>query len=111
MDNARQWAFVADMNYDGAVTISDVWLWVKWLYFYPGDLFLAGLMSGFPGVARFFEITSGSYGGFFSGVLAAIVWLVACFLVPLISVLDAWMFEHAPAQDVDKMRRDRGYDE
>jgi hypothetical protein len=31
----RIWQFAADMNGDGVVTISDVWLWFKWLYFYP----------------------------------------------------------------------------
>ena len=81
MDFARQWAFVADMNGDGAITISDVWLWVKWLFFYPGDLLLAGLMAGFPDVARFFEISTSSYEGFFSGVVGAIFWLIASFMI------------------------------
>ena len=41
----RQWDFNADMNSDGAVTISDLWLWGKWLYFYPGDLLFAQLIG------------------------------------------------------------------
>jgi len=29
MYDLRQWSFVADMNYSGSITISDVWLWIK----------------------------------------------------------------------------------
>jgi hypothetical protein len=36
----RLWTFVADRDFNGKITISDVWLWFKWLYFYPGDLFI-----------------------------------------------------------------------
>jgi len=35
IDNNRQWSFTADMNLDGVVTISDSWLWFKWIFFYP----------------------------------------------------------------------------
>jgi len=45
----RQWAFILDMNRDGAVTISDVGLWMKWLFFYPGDFIHSALIALTPG--------------------------------------------------------------
>lgn len=67
----RQWEFISDMDYNGAVTVSDVWLWVKWLYFLPGDfivrLFLEeGTLST---LSTFLEISLASYGGFWSGLV------------------------------------------
>lgn len=70
----RHWSFVADMNYSGTVTISDVWLWFKWLYFYPGDGLLYFVIHKAPALASFFEITFDSYGGVFSGVVSFLVW-------------------------------------
>lgn len=77
MGVGRPWGFVADMNFDGIVTISDVWLWCKWLYFYPGDLVLRVTMDGFPGLARFLELTEGSYGGVVPYVLSLVLWPMA----------------------------------
>jgi len=71
----RQWRFSADMNHSGAVTISDVWLWAKWLYFYPGDGLLYFVIRKAPALAKFFEISSNSYGGVFSGLVSFLVWL------------------------------------
>lgn len=71
----RLWSFFADMNGDGAITISDVWLWIKWLYFYPGDGLHYALMHGLPKLAEFFEVSSASYGGGFSGVVSFFAWL------------------------------------
>ena len=72
----RQWSFVTDMNYDGIVTISDVWLWIKWLYYYPGDLFLYFLMQDFPRLAVFVEVAPESYSGSFSGIFSVFFWTV-----------------------------------
>src|SRR6266850_116656 len=66
----RQWSFFADMNHDGVVTISDVWHWFKWLYFYPGDLALQGMLSYLPGFSTFFEVTGESFGGWGSGIFS-----------------------------------------
>ena len=76
MGDFRLWAFAADMNGDGAVTVSDLWLWAKWLYFYPGDLFFYGLMSGPKALASFFELSPANYGGIVSGALSLFVWLI-----------------------------------
>lgn len=72
----RNWRFVVDMNGDGAVTISDVWLWVKWLYIYPGDGVLHLLATNLPSVAKFFEVSSASYGSSISGFLSFFIWAV-----------------------------------
>src|SRR5712675_1416458 len=39
-----RWIFLADMNRDGYVTISDFWLWIKWVFYAPGDWILLMLM-------------------------------------------------------------------
>jgi len=72
----RVWKFVADMNYDGSVTISDVWLWVKWLYFYPGDLIILLLTKVSPGLVNVFEHSSHPFSGIFSFGLSLIAWVV-----------------------------------
>jgi hypothetical protein len=64
----------SDMNLDGAVTISDVLLWFKWLYFLPGDL--AALVLLGTSVGDFFEVTQGSIGGIGSGILSFCFWFV-----------------------------------
>lgn len=81
----RQWSFIADINYSGSVTISDVFLWLKWLYCYPGDLCLLALMKWFPGVANFLEISALSYGETLSSVLSAIIWVIGIGIVSIIS--------------------------
>jgi len=63
-----------DMNLDGVMTISDVWLWLQWLYFLPGDLTALVLIDS-P-VGNFFEITLSSLNGLGSGVLSFFFWFV-----------------------------------
>ncbi len=70
----RLWQFRSDMNADGATTISDVWEWFVWLYFYPGDLLIRWLVGSAAG--RFFELTAKSYGGLFSGIVSGVFWFV-----------------------------------
>jgi hypothetical protein len=77
MHGQREWVFMADMNYSGSITISDVWLWVKWLYFYPGDGFVYFLLNAAPDLGHFFEITYSSYGGVLSGAFSFFFWFVA----------------------------------
>ena len=69
----RLWSFFADMNGDGVVTITDVWLWFKWLYFMPGDFLVA--VVGPTALGRFLELTTSSYGSFGSGFLSFILWM------------------------------------
>lgn len=76
MPDPRHWSFVTDMNYSGSITISDVWLWFKWLFFYPGDGFVYFLIHGIPDIGRFFEINYSSYGGVLSGVISFLAWSI-----------------------------------
>ena len=69
----RPWDFVADMNMDGLITISDVWLWFKWLFFIPGDSLI--LFLGPSAVGRFFEMSPENYGGGFSFLMSASAWM------------------------------------
>ncbi len=72
----RQWKWASDMNADGMITISDVWAWVGWLFYYPGDMFIyyrvfAPLINN---VARFFETSPPQYGGSFSFWVSLAAW-------------------------------------
>lgn len=77
MYGSREWVFIEDMNYSGSITISDVWLWFKWLYFYPGDGVVYSLLNVVPELGHFFEITYSSYGGVLSGITSLLFWVIA----------------------------------
>lgn len=85
MYDPRQWTFVADMNYNGSITISDVWLWCKWLYFYPGDGFVYFLVNTIPNIGHFFEITYSSYGGVLSGIISFFAWIITLGIIGAMS--------------------------
>lgn len=82
-EEAGRWFFARDMNCDGVFTISDVWLWAEWVFFLPGDWLLRVIMKNsetamfFERVYTFFEIAPVVYGGWFSGIISAIAWLIA----------------------------------
>lgn len=80
MTDPRQWAFKLDMNHNGSFTITDLWAWFKWLYFYPGDLIIKITISKIPAFAHFFELTQNSYGGIFSGIVSFIIWFLLLIL-------------------------------
>ena len=77
----RLWEFRADMNFDNMVTISDYWLWFKWLYFYPGDILLFNLVNTAPSFASFFELSVLDLSGGFSGVMSFVFWYVLLSIV------------------------------
>ena len=82
MEDPRLWSFIADMNGSGAVTISDVWLWFKWLFFYPGDFVISLIIEHAPGFARFFEMSyKSSYSGALSGMLSALFWVTVVLVI------------------------------
>ena len=89
MYDNRQWGFIADMNYSGAITISDIWLWFKWLYFWPGDHIVNMLVESthIKPIISFFEITItyDNYGGLFSGIVSFFIW---CILLNLENIAD-----------------------
>jgi len=73
MEAERLWSFEADMDQNGAITISDIWLWVDWLFFYPGDFLILGIMK-FGDIHTFFELSSNTFGNWFSGIISFIFW-------------------------------------
>ena len=79
----ERWTFTADMNGDGAVNLSDLWLWAQWMFFAPGDLLLLVCMKHFPGLALFLELDAASLSGPLSGTLFFCLALVAIALVML----------------------------
>ncbi len=70
----QRFTFYADQNVDGVLTISDVWLWFKWVFFLPGDFILAALTGSTIG--NFFELSQDSLMGWGSGVFSFFVWLL-----------------------------------
>jgi len=62
----------ADMTGDGIVTISDVVLWLQWLFALPGDAAVLA-MAGTP-VGTFFEVGRHSLGGNVSLGLSVAFW-------------------------------------
>jgi len=76
----RQWELVSDMNGDGFITISDVWAWVGWVFYYPGDIAIYSMNSIREGAlllnnyARFFETTPPQYGGWVSFFISLAAW-------------------------------------
>lgn len=76
---AERFRLVADMNRDGAFTISDIWAWFKFAFFAPGDL-VVGLLYG-TAVGRFLEIDPGSLSGGGSGFLSFFVWMLVWLVI------------------------------
>jgi len=87
MAAARQWSFVADMTGNGTVTVSDLWLWIEWLYFWPGDGLIYLVMRYLPGAAGFLELTPARFGGPLSLFISFGLWIVVAILLFL-----AWHF-------------------
>ncbi|MGF1757163.1 hypothetical protein L4D76_04270 [Photobacterium sagamiensis] len=70
----RDWSFVADMNFSGSVTVTDVGLWVQWLFFYPGDIAINIMTNFIPQVSDLLGINQGVYGGLISFILSCFLW-------------------------------------
>jgi hypothetical protein len=66
--------FSGDMNADGALTIRDLWLWLRYGFFLPGDTVIWFLSSYVPAAAHFLEIGTRNYGGLFSGFVSGVAW-------------------------------------
>jgi len=64
------------MNRDGLVTVSDLWLWVKWAFYAPGDCILLGVMLQMPQVAKFLEVSTLMLYGWWSFAISLWVWYV-----------------------------------
>src|SRR5262245_37854027 len=84
MAAARQWSFVADMTGNGTVTVSDLWLWIEWLYFLPGDGLIYLVMRYLPALARFLELVPARFGGPLSLFISFGLWIVVVILLFLL---------------------------
>ena len=82
----RQWAWTPDMTGDGIVTIRDLWAWVLWLYFYPGDLAIYFMLSR-KRLAQFLELTPAHYGGAVSGLISLAAWVILSVLSAVVPAL------------------------
>lgn len=97
----RQWKFVADMTGNGTVTVSDVWLWIQWLYFWPGDGLIYLVIRYLPGAAAFLELSPGKFSGPLSLFLSFGLWIVALVLLFL-----AWnLLNRIGARTVEALMR------
>lgn len=64
-----------DANGDGIITISDIWLLVKWLACIPGNSFLDAITTYTPRVATFFEVSDLYQYNSFAWIFSAVVWV------------------------------------
>jgi hypothetical protein len=89
------------------------WLWLKWLYFYPGDFILGALSALAPEVGKFFEFSPEIYGGVLSGVISGVAWIAAVLLAvaalaALTDPLERVLLKGP--RDHEETRRTLGYD-
>lgn len=75
----RQWKFIADMNRDGALTPGDVWLWLQWLFFLPGDALIA--LVGPTALGAVVQLTPDSFGTTTSALLSVALWPLGIWLL------------------------------
>ncbi len=75
MNDCGRFHFVADMNADGAFTISDVWLWLERLYLLPSNGTVAFFQDDRP-LASFFEITCATGQSWGGAIFSFFVWFI-----------------------------------
>lgn len=75
--------FARDMNGDGLFTISDVWAWGKYSFYYPGDQAAVFILS-FKGFSQFFELTPALCRGWLSLFISLLFWIIAYRLLDLV---------------------------
>ena len=68
------WTFIADMDGNYKITITDAKLWFSWLFFFPGDLIINWTCL-IPYVGEFLEISPRNYSGWISGIMSFYFWL------------------------------------
>lgn len=82
VDLASPWG--NDMNVDGEITLADVGLWLKHVFFLPGDFLLSTLLAFLPGLGADFGLSEADLGGPVSAVLSCIAWLFCLICVVLV---------------------------
>ena len=76
-----------DQNLDGTTTISDIGLLAGTIFHAPGDALLIFVINSMPGAATFWELSFEHFGGFGSGVVSFIYWVL---IVIAIGVFDSF---------------------
>ncbi len=95
-----------DRNFDGLITISDIWGTVKAVFYVPSSLVIEALHA--TGLGRFFELSPDSCESGASFLLSIVSWLVIGFFALL--VLPAMGYSDAKARsDYGNKKRDMGY--
>ncbi len=106
MKDTRQWEFVADMNFDGFVTISDIGLWVNWIFTYPGDWVVLKLTHN--SIGRFLEFSAADYGGVFSFLISllffAMIFFIPSMITDGISEQKEWNENQSPKEKLQARR-------
>ena len=75
-----------DMNGDGLVTITDLWLAFVTYYHAPGDWAIARLLDN-PRAATFLEISPASCGGMLSLFVSTAAWFGVLLILAFLSVI------------------------
>jgi hypothetical protein len=73
---SARWQTAWDMNHDGSVNLTDVWLFLRWVFFAPGDFVLLALMLYTTGFAALVGIGTQMLFGAVSGAISAVVWIL-----------------------------------
>lgn len=79
--DCRSWGWQWDGNDDGKTSISDLAGWFGWLFYYPGDGLIYGLLTHGGSVTDFLEINLDSYGGTLSFGISMAFWLFPLFFI------------------------------
>jgi len=71
-----RWQLSWDLNNDGSVNLTDIWLFLRWVFFMPGDFALLMLMLHATTVALYLGIGVNLLSGAISGAISAVVWII-----------------------------------
>jgi len=71
-----RWQLSWDMNNDGSVSIGDFWLFLRWVFFVPGDFVLLLMMLHATTIALYLGMGVKLLSGAISGAISAVVWIV-----------------------------------
>ena len=78
--------YCGEPYYGQIETISDVWSIIVSIAKWPGDQIL-GWVGQYPSLAKFFELSPSTCGGWAPAILTIIAWVTVLFIFGVISVL------------------------
>jgi hypothetical protein len=71
-----------DIDLDGAVTISDIWLFAKGIFLLPGNIAIEVLTApDFKSFATFFHVTMEDRNGGWAIAISIVFWVIALSIV------------------------------